>query len=363
MTASGQTTWLLLFVLGPAPVEVQQPAAPGRWALDWRAPPGCPERAEVVAGVRAYLPGLQDPSDDPRAAASRITADLSQAATGWDAQVHIDGIDGSDTRKFSADSCAELADAIALISAVALDPVVVADTVRAWERPPATEPVPVPAPVPASTPSPEPDPAPVAEPDPDTDTEPFDATIQRVETGEDDPPIPPPRSVRLGVGAAGTGGWGPATAGFAGVQLGFAVLGRRWRWELDGHYAVPRTLSMGDGRRGRMQGWAVGTRGCVVPALGARQTIELPVCGGLEAGQVLARGLEPTANARAGAQAWLAVLAGPGLRWVFIQRLALAVDVAAVAALTRGDFTIGADTLASLAPFGARASLGLEARF
>jgi hypothetical protein len=78
---------------------------------------------------------------------------------------------------------------------------------------------------------------------------------------------------------------------------------------------------------------------------------------------VFARGLPPTTNTSSASQPWVAIVVGQGLRWPFLDRLALTVEAAVLISLTRGRFTIGDETLASLTPVGFRGALGLEARF
>ena len=148
------------------------------------------------------------------------------------------------------------------------------------------------------------------------------------------------------------------------VAIGFAVFAERWRWQLDAGYLTPRVLSLADGRRGRVQGWWLGTRGCVVPRLGqGRRPVELPLCPGVEAGQLFARGIAPTRNSSSRRQPWAAVVVGQGLRWPVVEHLALTADLAITIGLTRGAFAIGDQALTRHAPVGARGSLGVEARF
>jgi hypothetical protein len=334
---------LLGLILGFAePPPIQRPGDPVLWAFEWEAPPECPSRGEVIVSVQSYLPELDDPPLSPSRADLRVVVSVTADDAGWAATVRMSGRDGASERSFSAPVCAELAEATALITAVALDPVLVAR--RVTEQPEAVSIEPPAQPPPVEPEPPEP-------PEPQTD---LDLVLS-------DPTEPTrPRTVKFGVGLFGTGAWGPASAGFGGLAGSFAVFAGLWRWQLEGGWSIPRTLALDDGRRGRVQAWWLGTRGCVVPAL---RTIELPLCPGVEAGQVFARGLAPTTNVSNGMQPWAAIVLGQGLRWPFLDRLALTVEAAVLVSLVRGRFTIGDETLASLTPVGFRGALGLELRF
>jgi hypothetical protein len=337
---------LLGMVLGFAEPPIQRPGDPVLWAFEWDAPPECPGRAEVITSVRSYLPDLEDPPPSPGRADLRVIVSVTADSGGWTANVRMSGRDGASERSFSTPACTELAEAVALITAVALDPVLVARHVAEQrESASISQPVEPPAEPPAVVP---------AKPEP----EPPDLNLDLVLSDADEPARP--RTVKFGLGLFGTGAWGPATAGFGGLGGSFAVFAGLWRWQLEGGWSIPRTLALDDGRRGRLQAWWLGTRGCVVPKLGV---VELPLCPGIEAGQVFASGLPPTTNLSNGSQPWAAIVLGQGLRWPFLDRLALTVEAAVLVSLVRGRFTIGNETFASLTPVGFRGTLGLEVRF
>jgi hypothetical protein len=340
--------WRLLLglVLAPASdpggVAIQQPEDAVVWAFEWEAPTECPTRAEVIAAVRSYLPELDEPPSSPGRADLRIAARVASEGETWTAEVRTSGRDGNAERRFSAPACTELADAIALIAAVALDPVLVARRTTVVD----------------------PDPAEPVEPPELVETvetvEPAEDPLQGlvlVETPEDSRTA---RDVQLGIAVQGTGGWGPTATGFGGLAGSFAVFAGRWRWQLDGGWWIPRTQTLDDGRGGRIQGFWLGTRGCVVPRIAA---VELPLCPGFEAGQVSARGIAPTTNVRGASQPWVAIVVSPGLRWAVVDRLAITLDAALLISLVRGGFVIGDQPLTSVVPVGFRGALGLEVRF
>lgn len=329
------------------PPPIQRPGDPVVWAFEWDAPAECPSRAEVIAAVRNYLPELDEPPPAPSRADLRVTVSIAADDAGWTASVRMSGRDGTSERRFSAPACGELADAAALITAVALDPVLVARSIAIQPELAPTQPETI---------------EPIVEPPPPTVTTeepPLESNFDLVLSTTDEPE-PSRRNVVLGVGLLGTGAWGPATTGFGGLAGHFAVFADRWRWQLEGGWSIPRTLSLADGRRGRLQSWWLGTRGCVVARVGA---VELPSCPGVEAGQVFARGIAPTTNSTRERQPWAAIVVGQGLRWPFVRQLALTVEAAVLVSLVRGRFMIGDQTIASLTPIGFRGALGLEARF
>jgi hypothetical protein len=174
--------------------------------------------------------------------------------------------------------------------------------------------------------------------------------------------------VKLGIGAFGTGSWGPTKNGFGGVAASFAVFADRWRWQIDGGYSIPRTLSLDNGRRGRVQAWWLDTRGCLVPNFRAgnkpMRTLEVPLCLAIETGQAFARGLPPTRNPASASRPWLALGASVGLRWPLIKGFALTTDAELLTSLVRrGRFRIGDETLTEIARVGFRGALGVEVRF
>jgi hypothetical protein len=343
---------LVLAFTQPEAPPIQRPGEPVLWAFEWDAPPECPSRADVIASVRSYLPELDEPPPSPSRADLRVTVSVASEGESWTASVRMSGRDGASERRFSSPACTELADAAALITAVALDPVLVARRVAEQREAAELESLQPVEPEPAE---PEPIEPPAAELD---ESEPLGSLNLSID--DDDPEPLPPRSFELALGVFGTGAWGPATVGFGGLAGSFAAFADRWRWQLEGGWSIPRTLTLDDGRRGRVQAWWLGTRGCVVPRVGV---VELPSCPGVEAGQVFAGGLPPTTNVSTASQPWVAIVVGQGLRWPFLDRLALTLEAAVLVALVRGRFTIGDETLASLTPVGFRGALGLEARF
>jgi hypothetical protein len=339
--------WLVLALLLAPPdepaVEVQRPGEPVLWALDWATPPSCPTRADLVERVRSYIPAIEEPPLEVPRARLRIEASVELLEGEWAVRMRMSGEQGSTERSFSAASCDELADAVALVAAVSLDPVLTAREVADVRA----------AVVAVEEPEPEPEP----EPELDQLDEP-DAESISAPPASDDVEPEPPRNFQMALRLGGGGGFGPTTTGYGALAAGVALFGPRWRWSIDGGGWLPRTIRT-DQAAGRFWGWWVGTRGCFVPH---RDVVEFPLCGGIELGQVAARGLAPALNPRGASYLWAAASVSGGVSWVITDRVAIVTDVAALVPFVRGDFRVSDQILQRLAPVGVRATLGIELR-
>lgn len=85
--------------------------------LDWRAPEGCPERSAVADEVER-LASSRAPAVD----ALEVEIDVSRAGEAWLARLTTRSAAGRGERKLQAPSCGELAEAAALVVALALCP-------------------------------------------------------------------------------------------------------------------------------------------------------------------------------------------------------------------------------------------------
>src|SRR5580693_739877 len=97
-----------------AAIALRAEADEPRVALAWKAPPACPDEATVRANVATLLAG-SSATVDARAEVQRI-------GERWQVVVVMNGGE----RRLEADSCRALADATALIVALAVDPARVA---------------------------------------------------------------------------------------------------------------------------------------------------------------------------------------------------------------------------------------------
>lgn len=123
MSLRSRATWAhgLALVLGAASTRADaqnDSDARGRW-LQWRAPPACPDLASGLAAIAA-LRGDREPRSNARA---RVT--IKPAATGrWTAEVVVRDPTGASSRRVDGASCARVADAAALVVAIAFDALV-----------------------------------------------------------------------------------------------------------------------------------------------------------------------------------------------------------------------------------------------
>ena len=317
-------------------------AGPHDIDVTWRGVEGCEQRG-FQDSLDAYLAG------GTRQRTVQVTVAVEHSGERWAASLELVTDGARSTRRMTGDSCAQVSSAAAFITAVLVDPgtlgraepeagPAVVDAVAA-EVPAVAVKVGGEVEVPASKTA-----APVR-------VEPVVAA-----------PASASRSLAGFVRIAG--GLEALGAPRIGAQVGGAggVLGRRWRAELTGMYRAPTTEpSPVDPKAGARVGlWAVGVRGCGVlrPA-----KLELLVCGGLEAGQVLGEGVG-FAGKRRDRFAWLAGTVGPALAWAPRRWLALWLGAELAVPVLGGEFEArGLGRLYKIAPVSIRASLGLEARF
>lgn len=311
--------------------------ADGPVALDWRAPDGCPDREAVLA----ELSELAELDQLEVASRVRVTGVTRQVGPRFELDLRITTASMSLRRRLGADGCDTLAGAAALLIAIALDPLEVASqvgTVSATPQPrwPAAD-VPLaivgPAsPVASSVPSP---------------------VVRAVA-----PPGPRARTqglLRL-EGAIDAG----ATPGIAGDLGGAAGLLRGWlRLELHGLYTLARPLQLGGAEVGTLARWAVGARVCARLVQGR---LEIPLCGGLEGGQLLASGAGITVQRQRARPPWLGLLAGLGLIWSPHPRVGLGVRADLVLAPLRARFSVGDQLVHTVEAAGVRVGLGVEVR-
>ena len=296
-------------------------------AFTWTAPPGCPSRDAVVAGVARLRPNLT------RAASGlRATATVTPAPRGrWRVRVHteVNG-DGGD-RTLEGRTCALVAEATAVVLALASD--ALPDAAPALDRPELPESV-------------------VQVDDPESAL-PRPAVVPR-------PPAPAPRWVDLGLDAM------VDALAFAGPAVSLGVHGAldrgALRLELGLAQQLPTTL---DGARpgtgADLLATTLSARAC---AMRVRPVLALGLCAAATGGVMWATafGLQrndtaawPWATAGAGA----ALRVGPGGG-----RFAVIAHVEGVANLTRPRFVVeGVGVTGEVVAFGLVTSLGLEARW
>lgn len=353
----------MLAVLMAATIVAAAEPSPGL-ALDWTAPPGCPDQAEVYA--RVVRRTGQEAADR---ASLTARATVREAGPGrWTLTLELTGATGGGRRELSAPRCEELVEAAALVVAIAVDP-------RAAL---ATGEVVVPAPPEltqgegskgqvvkdmSSREGPDGQVGKDMSDGPRAPPRPTDEVAAPVaeEPARLEAPAPAerPRSVRVGLrAAAGVSFARLLPRPSAAVSLALSVSGKRWRAELGGLYAPP--VTGGDGVIGGLfQAGAVELRGCPVLRRGA---VEVPLCVGLQIGAMQGRGrgtgLATTTTARS---PWLAATAGAAVGWRPRGRVGLWLGADAIVALLRPSFvTAGGVKVHEAARFGGQLLAGVE---
>ncbi len=301
--------------------------------LRWEAPAGCPDAETTAARIAARTGDRIGP--DPVAIDARVvTAGSGYALTMTLARSGAAPLH----RAVASDRCDELADATAIIVAVALDPVFLAEQARATIAPP-------------SLPTADPPRAPPAQARPPTPTTaPRDGAVA--------PPSKPPFGVAL---RPSVGAWFGALPGIAAaIGIDVVVPARRaLRVEL-GALAIPRrrtTVAPGAGA----QLWLATAvlRGCFAPAVGR---IRPMACVGIVGGAIGGRGRGPAVQSSAAVQPWVSAVAATGLEVAIVRRFGVFARVEGHAHLRRPGFHLDAvGPVHRVAQASATALVGLQA--
>lgn len=335
MLLSTALTWLI--------AQVPEPPAPAD-DIRWTAPPGCPDRTALLAGIERRRGRALGPNQ------VRMNAAISATSGRFELQLTLEILDHEEHRTLSATRCAALVDAAALMIAVAID-------ARIPAEPPPSEPPPSESP-PSESPPTEPPPteSPVDTPPP-----------QPLEPAPDPLPPPPPPAprprfggfVRVQGGLDIGGVPGPTGA----VGLAFGLLWRRARLELRPLFLAPRTTAA---ESHRLQALHVGLAAIGCARLG-RGALELPLCGGFEGGVTRGVVTDPNGATSVVPGPWLAPLLNIGLTWRPTSRLALWAAVEGLVPVRRTSFQLrdpaGAFLLFQPASAALRLLVGLELRF
>jgi len=336
---------LAVLVVAWAAIEpaVPLPPIPARWELAWVAPPTCPDAAVIREQVAALVPQLGEGDG-----VLYVDAKVEPRGDAFVLTLRTAFLERHDEREVRARACGELAEAVALVVAISLDPSLAASS-------PA-----VPEPEPTPTPTPTPTPADPLGP-PSTLATPLELpTTSEVSLRTEAPPQRrkprPPNAWMLRLAPKLEVGTLPAFGG--GLELAAGVLWRWWRLELHGSHSWPRRAPGPGESAGRFQLGAVGVRGCGRPRAGR---VELPVCVGLDGGalRVDSEGLAPAKTLHA---PWLAPSLGVGLAagGTRVGFWALA-EGSATAVWSR--IRVGEETIFRQFPVSARVLAGLELVF
>jgi hypothetical protein len=297
------------------------------FAVSWDAPGAdCPDEAYVRGAVQRLLGG-----DAPGAAHVDTHARVERVAGGtWRVRLTTLREGATGERVIESSSCKSLADATALIVALAIDPQRVA-TNQAAAAAPAPAPAPAPGPAPGPAPTPAPGPAPVSS------------------------------FARSAAFAALSGDLGTLPQPAYGVLLGGALLLRYERAEAYGafwpsqHARSPVSPVAG----GDVFLAGGGLRGCWVPLSSA---LSLAACAGLELGVLHGQGTD-IRTPRSADGIWFAATALGRVSWSFAPRWALFLDASLAVPFLRDEFQLDQQTIHKAAAVEGRASVGPELRF
>ena len=322
----------------PVPEEIQ---------LTWRAPDACPDAAVVREHIAAQVAEL----DGPRrrvAAEAVVDATLIEDEAGFRLDLSVSTAGAVVLREVRSHDCALLARATGIIVGISVDAGLGVEQIAAemdlqaeaagddQSRPPEVR----------------------------TEEASADPTEEGVTT-EDRFETTPPRSEPVPIDAvlriAGgvDAGILPGVGGGLDVSLG--ATGRWWRAEGHASHWFSRRDEFEDepGVGGELSLWSGGVRGCFVPAFGR---LEVPVCTGVELGQVVAEGFGGTVNFDA-RDLWAGVVLAPGVVWLPRPWIGLYGGVDGFVALTRpgysGENRPGLHRSAGVA---IRATVGVEVR-
>ena len=339
---------LVTRLLGPA----TDPDEPAALSLDWQAPNSCPQREAIEMRLHELLPELDLLAPNDARALLHVEGRLELADVDlWTVSLEFEGDRGLDHREFSGSNCEVLAKAAALVIAVAIDPVSVSLALanvepKSTERPDEPE-------TSEAIPSPEPEPVPEPSPSPEPDSN-QEMVLSRVDDEEEEDQLP----AQFVLALVGGGGYGPLRLGQGGLGAEFGVAGPRWRANVRGLWLVRRDQSYAGGVAARFEGFAIAGRGCGVPAIGR---LEFPICAGIEGGALQGRGRGSTPEPLKSIVPFVAVVAGPSLRFV-LGRFALGADFELAVPLVRGGFTISDSVVQLVTPVGVRGLAAVELR-
>lgn len=334
---------LAALALGSAPAKVPEGGATGRETIElrWVAPTGCPDVEEARTLVERLVPGV----------GTRLRADVTidAGAGGFVGRVALPAGPSPTIRQLQAEDCVVLARAMAVVIAVSLDAVAVAEAGRSSLG------VPEPAPLTPMKEEPELDgerasaggrtsnvrersrgrpnepeaqrPARSPEPDP---------------AGARTPSEPRPAQngfeggLRMG---AGVGGLLLPAAG-AGLSLAPFLGTARIHVRMVAQYWAPQKVSF-DPRRdaaGELQILTGGVRVC--PQLGWAH-VRIPLCAGADVGTILGHGTgRDLSNTRSAREPWVGAVLEPGVTVGVTSRFSLWLALEGVISLYRPRFAV-----------------------
>jgi hypothetical protein len=283
--------------------------------LHWDEQPGCPSTDAVRERVDRHLASAAEQS-----ASSPVTAhaSLRRERTGaWSADLTLETIAGTHHRALgNAQTCDAIADAVALILALSINPTITIDPPAsddAGERTPRAEETPTSASVSAPVP-------------------PTSALPHR----SDPRSIAAPRGA-VGVAGALEVGAFPRPAGR--IEGDVAALWRRARIGVLGQHTFEQRLSVAPGQGVTLALWSLGAYGCFLQEFGLRHRLALPVCAGANVGQLRAAPIGLVAG-RTARDLWVDVTLRSGATFAPHRSVALGLFAEGYAPLVRPRYRI-----------------------
>lgn len=344
----------------PEPVPLSEP-----WASD---PAAGPVRDDDASAVNLVWDAPADGCSDPESMQARLDEamelELADDASGrerwviarvrksgetWTLRLWVAPEGGLSERTITESSCTELERATLTIVAMLMPPVTF-------------DPNPKPPPEPEDMNPPEVE-DPMGEQELEAligDAPPADAPPP--DPGGPDMEAPEGSKLRGAIGFAGGVGRGtmPATAG--GLAITGALLFRRARFEVVGNFWGTRSIGLqaAEGARARYNLLSAAVRGCGVPRLGPRA--ELTLCGGAEAGSVLAN-VDGVSLLHGPGQAVVLIQTSMGANILLAPSVALTLDLQGWLSPLRAEHRALESTLSTGGLFGYRFLAGAEFRF
>ncbi len=282
---------LIVSILASSPVSAEPPAPPAAdYALTWDAPAQCPDRAEIERRISALTAGREDGEGT-----LVVDAVVSSTDTGFALAITTTLRGETGRREVSSSTCESLADTLALVVAVSLDPAV------DGRSGPAPDPEPAVADPPTDGDETLPPPPEAGGPDPIAEA----ATLEITREPTPHTSAPTETSTRGSRSVPGPGmllrlGLGPEIGALPGVSAAIRVgVGLAWthaRVLAVGTYLTPRRTVGPDDATARYQQGMAALIGC---GRLVREAWSVPLCAGVEAGGLRAVGLGGGASGRA----------------------------------------------------------------
>jgi hypothetical protein len=347
-------------VRGPDPAPTGTALPPGV-VVEWTGVEGCPAREAVQEQIVDRLARIEGDTQ-----AAIVIALVAREGGGYVLDLRVRTPTATAERTLWADDCELLGRATAVIVGIAVDPGTTREHLLGAELlpPDVGGSVPPPPGVPeAAEPEPTPLSEPGAEPEPEAEPAPTRQDAARPSPG-------PEPTARRRSKIPLDGAIGGSAGGQLGVLPGFtptvggavALVGQTWRAEAHfGHWFQTRRSFPAEPSVGaRFSMWSGGVRGCGVLR---PRPIEVPVCAGVDLGEMRADGFGADIN-REVRSLWSAAVLAPGVIWMARPFFGLALGVEGLVNLTRPGFA-GEDRplLHRPAAVGFRVRAGLEFRF